>query len=81
MTKREENRTVENHQRRLNFSEEILCGCTGKKCEGPCSEEHLKNNRTGVCISAFNPPKIRDRKIQTDHEELEEYRGVFGGEY
>ncbi len=64
--------------RKVNFSEDVMCACTGQKCEGTCSEEHLRNNRTGTCISAFNLPKSRDRKIQTQNDEPDEYRGVFG---
>jgi hypothetical protein len=64
--------------RKVNFHDVILCGCNGRVCEGSCSEEHLRNSRTGVCISAHNPPKIRERRIQTQNDELEEYKGVFG---
>ena len=65
--------------RKVNFNEDVMCACTGQSCEGSCSQEHLRNSRTGTCISAFNLPKSRDRRIQTQNDdELVEYRGAFG---
>jgi len=76
MSKTKEQKVVETPSRHVNLQGEVLCGCTGTKCGGTCGQEHLRNNRTGTCISAYNPPIFRERNVERDRPE--EYQGIFG---